>query len=103
MSGSLLSSSALDERRRRILFRAWRRGLKEMDLVMGRFADANLAAMSESELAEFERLLDVADPQVLAWIMGDETPPPEFDTPLFARLRGSPLAGRAGARRPESP
>jgi antitoxin CptB len=103
MSGSLLSSSALDERRRRILFRAWRRGLKEMDLVMGRFADANLAAMSETELAEFERLLDVADPQVLAWIMGDEEPPREFDTPLFARLRGSPLAGRAGARRQESP
>ena len=89
MSGSTLSSSALDERRRRILFRAWRRGAREMDLVMGRFADAQLATMSEAELAEFERLLDVPDPQVLAWIIGDEPPPREFDTPLFARLCGS--------------
>ena len=90
MSGSTLSSAALDERRRRILFRAWRRGVREMDLVFGRFADAHLPAMSESELAEFERLLDVPDPQALAWITGVEAPPAEFDTPLFARLRAAP-------------
>jgi antitoxin CptB len=87
MSGSILSSAALDERRRRILFRAWRRGMLEMDLAMGRFADAHLPTMSEAELAEFERLLDVPDPQALAWITGDETPPREFDA-LLARLRG---------------
>jgi antitoxin CptB len=90
MSGSMLSSAALDERRRRILFRAWRRGLREMDLVMGRFADANLPAMSEAELDEFERLLDMPDPEVLAWITGEETTPPEFETRLFARLRTAP-------------
>jgi antitoxin CptB len=89
MSGSALTSAALDERRRRILFRAWRRGVREMDLVMGRFADAHLPTMSEDELAEFERLLDVPDPQALAWIIGGEQPPREFDTPLFARLCGS--------------
>ena len=89
MSGSKLSSSALDERRRRILVRAWRRGIREMDLVMGRFADAHLPSMSETELDEFERLLDVPDPQALAWITGGEDLPSEFDTPLFARLRGS--------------
>ena len=61
MSGSALTSAALDERRRRILFRAWRRGVREMDLIMGRFADAHLPTMSEDELAEFERLLDVPD------------------------------------------
>jgi antitoxin CptB len=89
MSGSALSSAALDERRRRILFRAWRRGVREMDLIMGRFADAYLPTMNEDELAEFERLLDVPDPQALAWIIGGEHPPREFDTPLFARLCGS--------------
>ena len=89
MSGSMLSSSALDERRRRILFRAWRRGLREMDLVMGRFADAHLPTMAEDELAEFERLLDVPDTHALSSIIGGEHPPQEFDTPLFARLRGS--------------
>ncbi len=86
MSGSALSSSALDERRRRILFRAWRRGVREMDLIMGRFADVHLPTMTDDELAEFERLLDAPDTQALAWIMGGEPPPREFDTPLLARL-----------------
>jgi len=87
MSGSMLSSAALDERRRRILFRAWRRGMREMDLVMGRFADANLPTMSEGELDAFERLLDASDPEALAWIIGEAATPPEFDTPLMGRLR----------------
>ncbi|MBV8473120.1 MAG: succinate dehydrogenase assembly factor 2 [Hyphomicrobiales bacterium] len=85
-----LSSAGLDDRRRRVLFRARRRGLREMDLVMGRFADANLPAMDEAELTEFERLLDVPDPQVLAWIVGDEPTPADYDTPLFRRLRAAP-------------
>jgi antitoxin CptB len=97
MSGSTLSSSALDERRRRILFRAWRRGAREMDLIMGRFADAHLPAMSEAELAEFERLLGVPDPQIFAWIIGGQAPPPEFDTALLARLRGLKLEAPASA------
>jgi antitoxin CptB len=101
MSGSMLSSAALDERQRKILFRAWRRGMREMDLVMGRFADANLPAMSEAELDAFERLLDAPDPEVLAWITCEAATPPEFDTPLLARLREAPRAaltkGRPGA------
>ncbi len=90
MSGSMLSSAALDERRRRILFRAWRRGMREMDLVMGQFADVNLPTMSEAELDEFERLMEAPDPQVLSWITGEAPTPPEYDTPLFARLRAAP-------------
>jgi antitoxin CptB len=97
MSGSMLSSAALDERRRRILFRAWRRGAREMDLVMGRFADAHLPTMNEDELAEFERLLDVPDPQILAWVLGGEGPPPEVLTPLFVRLCGSSREPQTGA------
>ena len=97
MSGSTLTSAALDERRRRILFRAWRRGLREMDLVMGQFADANLPAMSEAELDEFERLLEIPDPQILAWITGSEAIPPHHDTPLFTRLCSAPREARARA------
>jgi antitoxin CptB len=92
MSGNSLSSAGLDARRRRMLFRAWRRGLREMDLVMGGFADANLPTMSEAELDEFERLLDAPDPEVLAWITGDAPVPAAFDTPLLARLRLAPAA-----------
>ena len=90
MSGSMLSSAALDERRRRILFRSWRRGMREMDLVMGQFADANLPGMSEAELDEFERLMEAPDPEVLSWITGEAPTPPEHDTPLFARLCAAP-------------
>jgi antitoxin CptB len=90
MSGSMLSSAALDERRRRILFRAWRRGMREMDLVMGQFADANLPAMTESELDEFERLMEAPDPLVLAWVTGETPTPSEYDTALFARLCAAP-------------
>jgi antitoxin CptB len=90
MMGSDLSSAGLDARRRRILFRAWRRGMREMDLVMGHFADAELPAMSAAELEQFERLLDAPDPSVLAWITGEEPVPADHDTPLFARLRQAP-------------
>ena len=92
MSGSTLTSASLDARRRKILFRAWRRGLRELDLVMGQFADMNLPAMTEAEVDEFESLLDIPDPQILAWITGGEAIPPDFDTPLFARLAEAPRA-----------
>ena len=90
MTGSDLSSAGLDARRRRILFRAWRRGMREMDLVMGQFADAHLPEMTDAELDEFELLLDAPDPAVLAWITGEEPTPAKHDTPLFARLRLAP-------------
>ncbi|HLH49928.1 MAG TPA: succinate dehydrogenase assembly factor 2 [Roseiarcus sp.] len=90
MTGSAVSSAGLDARRRRILFRAWRRGTREMDLVMGHFADQEIAAMSERELDQFETLLEAPDPEVLAWVLGDAPVPPEQDTPLFARLRAAP-------------
>jgi antitoxin CptB len=101
MTGSDLSSAGLDARRRRILFRAWRRGMREMDLVMGQFADAQLPDLSEAELDQFERLLDAPDPSVLAWITGEAPVPADHDTPLFARLRLAPREALAReARRP---
>ena len=87
MTGSNLSSAGLDARRRRVLFRAWRRGMREMDLLMGSFADAELPVMNEAELAEFEALLDAPDPVVLAWLTGEEPTPADLETKLFARLR----------------
>ncbi len=100
MTGSAVSSAGLDARRRRILFRAWRRGMREMDLVMGHFADQEIAAMSEAELDEFENLLEAPDPDVYAWIVGEAPAPPERDTPLFARLRAAPSAALLKQTRP---
>lgn len=77
----------LDTRRKRALFRAWHRGIREMDLVMGRFADREIARMPDSELDEFERLMEEPDQVVYGWLIGRADPPPAFDTPLLARLR----------------
>jgi antitoxin CptB len=87
MTGTTLSSEALDLRRRKLLFRSWHRGMREMDLIMGRFADAKVAALSEGEIADFERLIEVPDPDLLAWITGEAAVPPDFDSVLFRNLR----------------
>lgn len=89
MTGTTRSSEGLDERRKRLLFRSWHRGTREMDLIMGRFADANIGALTDTELDAFERLTDVPEPELYGWITGDQPVAPEHDTPLFHRLRQS--------------
>lgn len=59
-----------------------------MDLVLGGFADAELPALSDSDLSEVETWLDIPDQKMFAWVNGAEPAPPEIDTPLFRRLRG---------------
>jgi antitoxin CptB len=85
-----LSSAGLDERRRRILFRARRRGLREMDLALGAFADAHLRDLTEAELSEVEEWLDLPDPEILSWLTRGTAIPERFDTPLFAKLAAAP-------------
>jgi antitoxin CptB len=94
MSGTTRSSDGLDPRRRRLLFRSWHRGIREMDLIMGRFADAHLSALTEPELDEYERLMEVPDPDLYAWISGERETPPEFDLVLLRRLRAFHHGGR---------
>ena len=55
------TSDGLDLRRRKLLFRCWHRGMREMDLIMGRFADAHLATFTDAELNQFEHLLDALE------------------------------------------
>jgi antitoxin CptB len=86
-TGTTRSSDGLDLRRRKILFRAWHRGIKEMDLIMGRFADQRLDHLSSGDLDEFEGLMQVPDQQLYAWINGSEDVPAERDTALLRALR----------------
>jgi antitoxin CptB len=97
MTGSKRSSEGLEGRRRQLLFRSWHRGMREMDLIMGRFVDTAIVDFTESELAEFERLIDVPDPELLAWITGEADVPAAHDTPLFQRWRDFNRRGE-GAR-----
>lgn len=87
MSGSTRTSADLDPRRRKILFRAWHRGMRETDLIMGRFADEAIGGFSEAELDEFERLIEVPDRDLLGWITGEIAVPENYDTELFRRLK----------------
>ena len=77
----------LDARRRRVLFRAWHRGTREMDLILGRFADAAVAAMSDDELDQFEALMEVSDPDLFGWIVRGEGTPADYDTAIFRRVK----------------
>ena len=86
-TGTNMSSEGLDARRRRLLFRCWHRGIREMDLVLGRFADAQLTSLSDAELTELERWLEVPDQQIFSWVNGMAPVPPEIETELFRRLR----------------
>jgi antitoxin CptB len=81
------TSDGLDLRRRKLLFRSWHRGMREMDLIMGRFADSALSQLSDAELAEFERLIELPDRELLAWVTGETAVPPDIDTGLFRRMR----------------
>jgi antitoxin CptB len=76
-----------DERRKRLRFRAWRRGFREIDLILGGFADARLQTLDEAGLSAFERLLDVPDQDVYAWVVGRAPAPISHDTPLLADIR----------------
>ena len=77
----------LDERRKRLRFRAWRRGFREIDLILGGFADRHSATLDACEVDAFERLLEMRDLDVYDWIIGAAAPPPDHDTGLLERLR----------------
>jgi antitoxin CptB len=85
MTGTTRSSGGLDDRRKRLLFRCWHRGTREMDLILGRFADAEIGNLSDAELSELEHLLEVPDPDLYAALIGDV--PLEGAGELFARIK----------------
>jgi antitoxin CptB len=87
MTGSTRSSGGLDDRRKRLLFRCWHRGTREMDLILGRFADAEIATLSDDELGLLERLIEVPDPDFYAAITGDRVLPAEQQNALFDRIK----------------
>lgn len=76
-----------DARLKKLRFRAWRRGFREADLILGPFADQHVPGFSDAELDWFERLLEVPDQDLYAWIVGRDEPPAEFSGPIMDRIR----------------
>lgn len=85
------------DRLKRVRMRSWRRGTKEMDLILGPYADAHLGGMDAATLDLYEDLLAENDQDLIGWVLGQTAPPPALG-PLvagigaFARQRLSPKA-----------
>ena len=76
----------IEARRRRIRFRAWRRGTRELDLLVGPFADRFAPSLNEAELALFEALLEVPDQDLYRWLVSPDETPIDYRTGLLTRV-----------------
>jgi len=74
-------------RLKKLRFRAWRRGFREADFILGAFADAELPTLSPADLDMFEILLDQPDQPLFAWIIETEPTPAEFDHAVMRKIR----------------
>jgi antitoxin CptB len=74
-----------DTRIKRLKMRSWRRGIKEMDLILGGFADAELAGLDATALDDYERLLEENDWDLYYWVTGAQEAPATH-APLIRRL-----------------
>jgi antitoxin CptB len=86
----------MDETRlKRLRFRAWRRGFREADLILGPFADSHAQTLTLEEVEAFEVLLDLPDHDVYGWIVGPAPAPAPYETALIARIRAFHQSGGA--------
>jgi antitoxin CptB len=83
---SMTSTPDIELRRKRLLWRATHRGIKEMDLILGGFVSRNLEGFSEGEIAELERIMDIPDQDMLTWATRQSAVPPEHASPLLSRI-----------------
>ncbi|HYG86550.1 MAG TPA: succinate dehydrogenase assembly factor 2 [Azospirillum sp.] len=89
-------SESLDVRRKRLRFRSWHRGTREMDLLMGSFADTHTPDFDHDQLDRFEALLELSDPDLYNWMTGREPVPTEHDNDvmrLLVQFRFTPRQG----------
>ncbi|MGE4528957.1 MAG: succinate dehydrogenase assembly factor 2 [Rhodospirillaceae bacterium] len=79
-------SDPVEIRRKRLMFRSAYRGMKELDLVIGAFAEAKLAGFGAEELRQYEAILDVPDSDLLDWLCGKSEVPTAMDTAVMREL-----------------
>jgi antitoxin CptB len=77
-----------DARLKKLKFRAWHRGFREADLILGSFADAHLEQLSEAQLDTFEALIDQQDHDIYGWINGSLDTPEAFESDVLDLIRG---------------
>lgn len=75
-----MTNETLENKRKRLLFRSGHRGTKEMDLLLGGFAEKHLSDFNPDQLDEYDQLLEYSDPDLYNWMTGREPPPEEVKT-----------------------
>ena len=80
------SLEELDKKRKRLIFRSWHRGTREMDLILGSFADAHVPKFNQDELAMYDEMLNCSDPDLYNWVSGKEEPPANVVNDVFKAL-----------------
>ena len=76
----------VENRRKRLIFRSWHRGTREMDLIMGTFAESHVPKMDMAELDLYEELLHTPDPDVYDWVSGQKPVPANVLNPVVEKL-----------------
>lgn len=89
MTGTQRSSEGLDARRRKLLFRSWHRGMREMDLILGSFADAEIGDLTDAEIDQYEKLLEIPDTEFLPFITGERPVPANIDCAVLQKILAS--------------
>jgi antitoxin CptB len=87
MTGSTRSSDGLTDRRKRLLFRCWHRGTREMDLILGRFADAEIGNLSDAEIEQLEALIELPDPDLYNAFSGHAEIEPAYADGIFKKIK----------------
>lgn len=78
--------TSAENRRKRLKYQAWHRGFKEIDLILGPFADTRVDQMDEAELDQFEALLSVPDQDLYDWICERGAPPDRLRTRVYEQI-----------------
>ena len=81
-----MTVETLENKRKRLIFRSWHRGTREMDIIMGSFADRHIPEFSESQLSEYDDILSLNDPDLYNWYTQKEDVPANLDTEVMGLL-----------------
>ena len=73
-------------RRKRLRYRSWHRGTKELDLLLGRFAELHLDGFSDTDIDLYERILESDEHDIYGWISGRQAVPAELDNHVMAAI-----------------
>ncbi len=87
MSGGGDDGGQAEKRRRKLAFRSWHRGMREADLILGPFADAELGVLTAAEIDQYERLLETPDTELLPWLTGERALPADERQGILLRIR----------------